>query len=462
MQMSESEKRSIIETQLCEGHRDPTAQISENELKSVLAKRNGGRAFNPDLFTQLSDQLYNNNIPLTISNFTSIWLQAEDKLQTNISQLEGGIQIQNKERDELIEQKKGYANEKLNAYGIMNDSQLVVNVKSIENITRADGTRTNANFLLSCEGQSAETGNSVDPALFNVNKTFKFNIQTGTDPLLINLIPTSTNDPKDGGYIQIPLTQLNNQELQSQTYTFTTENNQMMHTNADLQMQWIFSRVKMLDLGIREINDSIAEKKRDKESAENYIEDLYAPFPQFKKTLKPKDRVVAAAPYNPAAAVGVTEKKFSNMPETTHSIFSKLLLYAIYLYLVVALLLCFHRHTFLDLLIALLLFSGLLLNQPKMIKNFVNKVIGGIVLAIIIDVMWLVPYTRNWWDTTYQDSYSLLYVRRTMIVLSYIIMAVRVFVLAILAISYNDYGTGDNEFEVEPDPYYPQPTVSQY
>lgn len=462
MQISESDKRNIIETQLSEGHRDINAEIGENELQSILMKKNSARQFNSDLFTQLVDQLNRIGKPLTIRNFTDVWLQAEIKLQTTISQTDADVESQIRERDELIEKKKQYSNEQLNAYGIMSGSQLVVNFKSVENITAADGTRTNANFLLSCEGQSAETGNSVDPSFFNVNKTFKFNIQTGTDPILINLIPTSTNDPKDGGYIQIPLTQLNSQELQNEIYTFKTEYNQLMQTNADIQLQWVYSNVKMLNRAIQEVNDSITTKTKNKESAESYIEDLYAPFPQLKKSLKPKERTVQAAPYNPNAVKDVNEKHFTKMPESTHSIFSKLLLYAIYVYLLVALLLCWHRHTFLDLLIALLLFSGVLLNQPKLIKNFVNKVIGGIVLAAIIDIVWLSLYTKTWWITTYQDSFSLLYIRRTMVVLSYIIMLLRIFVLIILIISYNDYSTGDDEFETEAEQHQSPQVYSQY
>jgi hypothetical protein len=450
MQMSEFEKRSIIEGQLAEGHRNPDVEISEGELQSILTKKNQGRPFNPDLFEQLVEQLRRSGAPLTVRNFTDIWLQAESRLVASVGQMEGEIQSSVRERDELVEQKKKYANEQLNAYGIMNNSQLVVVVRSIENITRADGTRSNANFLLSCEGQSAETGNSIDPDLFNVNKTFKFNIQTGNDPLLINLVPTASNDPKDGGYIQIPLSGLNNQELQNQTYTFSTEYNQLMQTNADLQLQWIYSNVKLLNRGIQEMNDNIASKKRNKESAESYIEDLYAPFPPLKKTLKPKERTVAAGVYNPSTVV-VNEKQFSKMPESAHSIFSKLLLYAIYVYLFISFLLCFHRCIFLDLLVALLLFSAVLLNQPKLIRSFINKVIGGVVLALLIDIVWLALYTRTWWNTTYQDSSSLLYVRRIMVVLSYAIMGVRLFVLVVLGVSYNDFGSGEDEFEMEPE-----------
>jgi len=462
MQMSENEKRNILETQLSEGSRDVNATISDTDLLQVLNKKNQGKPFSEDLYAQLTGQLEKTGTPLTIRNFVDIWLQAEARLVNSVNQLDGEIQAQGQEKEDLIEQKKKIGEEQLNAYGIMNNSQLVVTMRSVEAITRADGTPTNANFLLSCEGQSAETGNSVDPNLFNINKTFKFNVKTGTDPLIINLIPTASNDPKDGGYIQIPLTQLSDQERINQMFTFQTEYNHLMETNANLDLQWVYSNVKMLNRGIKNLDEGIQIKRRNKESAEAYIEELYSPFPPLKKTLKQREKTMATGPFNPNTNM-VNEKQFSKMPESTHSIFSKLLLYAIYVYFFIAFLLSYHRCVFLDLLVALLFFSSVLLNNPKLIKSFVNKVIAGVVLAMLIDVVWLIFYTNYWWNGTYQDSFSLLYIRRIMVVLSYVIMAVRVFVLVVLGVAYNDFGTGEDEFEAETDSRYQnQQVFGQY
>ena len=462
MQMSESEKRSVIEAQLSEGHRNVNAPISDNELKSILNKRSQGKGFSEDLYNQLREQLAKSDQELTIRNFTDVWLLAEGRLQSSIESLDSEVQILNNDKDELLEQKKHLGEERLNPYGLMENAQLVVTLHSVENITRADGIRSNANFILSCEGQSAETGNSLEPSYFNVNKTFKFNIKTGADPLIINLIPTSSNDPKDGGLIQIPLKTLVHQDRITQSTEFATDRNQLMETRANFDIQYVYSNMKLLNKSIQSINESIQRTKINKENAEAYIEELYNPFPQFKRTLKPKEKTVNANPFTPTANF-VNEKQFSKMPESTHSIYAKLLLYSNYLYFFVAFFLSFHRCVFLDLLISLLFFAALLFDNPKLIKNFVNKVIGGIVLAILIDIVWLVLYTKTWWTTTYQDSFSLLHVRRIMVVLSYVIMLVRVFVLVVLALNYNDYGNGDDEFRADSDrDLAQQPVFSQY
>lgn len=460
--MSENEKRIILENQLSEGSRNVNEPIADQDLLAVLSKKNQGKPFNQDLYSQLTGQIEKNGSPLTIRNFVDIWLQAESRLVNSVHQMDTEIQNQVQDRDELVEQKRKMGDEHLNAYGIMNNSQLVVTMRSIENITLSDGSKTNANFLLSCEGQSAETGISTDPHAFNINKTFKFNIKTGTDPLIINLIPISTNDSKDGGFIQIPLQNLHDQEKINEIYTFRTEYGREMETVANIDLQWIYSNVKYINKGIQGLNEAVQQKKENKDNAEIYIEELYSPFPALKKTLKPKEKSLAAAPFNPNVNI-VNEKQFSKMPESTHSLFSKLLLYAIYVYFIVAFLLSYNRCVFLDLLISLLFFSSVLLNNPKLIKSFVNKVIGGVILAIIIDIVWLVLYTGHWWNTTYQDSYSLLYIRKAMVVLSYIIMVVRIFVLIVLGVAYQDFGAGDDEFDVELDNRSQgQPVFGQY
>ena len=72
------------------------------------------------------------------------------------------------------------------------------------------------------------------------------------------------------------------------------------------------------------------------------------------------------------------------------------------------------------------------------IRSFANKIIGGIIFAICIDIVWLVLYTKPWWTTGYDDSFSLLNLRRSMVVLSYLLMLVRIFVLIAIILSYSN------------------------
>ena len=70
-------------------------------------------------------------------------------------------------------------------------------------------------------------------------------------------------------------------------------------------------------------------------------------------------------------------------------------------------------------------------------------------LAILIDIVWLIFYLNIWWNTGYNDSYSLLYVRRVMIVCTFILMAVRLLVLFALGVSFSELANGEDEFLME-------------
>lgn len=51
-----------------------------------------GDQFKEDVFNQLTAQIYKSNQPLTISTFSEVWLQAENKLKININRMKGEIE----------------------------------------------------------------------------------------------------------------------------------------------------------------------------------------------------------------------------------------------------------------------------------------------------------------------------------------------------------------------------------
>jgi len=79
------------------------------------------------------------------------------------------------------------------------------------------------------------------------------------------------------------------------------------------------------------------------------------------------------------------------------------------------------------------------MNVPILMQSFANKAIGGIMLAGILDCFWLASYLKPWWSTGYDDSFSLLGLRRTMIVFTFILMLVRLLVLISLIMGYKGF-----------------------
>ncbi len=199
-------------------------------------------------------------------------------------------------------------------------------------------------------------------------------------------------------------------------------------------------------------------KKEELENAEHYFGELHTPFPliRINKKLKIKKEPVREV-YNPNVVMK-PEKQFARIPVDTSPAVSKFLLFSVYIYVLIALSVSFDRCVFLDLLLSFLLFSSLQLNIPMFIRSFAIKGIGGIIIAAIIDIIWLSFYTKPWWSTGYDDSFSLLGLRRAMVVLSYILMLIRILVLIALFLSYKNLQEGKDEFDMNRGPVYNEQT----
>ena len=86
------------------------------------------------------------------------------------------------------------------------------------------------------------------------------------------------------------------------------------------------------------------------------------------------------------------------------------------------------------------------MNLPVLLKRFALKCIGGIVIALILDGVWLASYMKPWWNSGYDDSFSLLTLRRTMVVFTFILILVRLIVLISLGMGYTHFEEGKDEF----------------
>ena len=147
------------------------------------------------------------------------------------------------------------------------------------------------------------------------------------------------------------------------------------------------------------------------------------------------------------------EGKFSRMTEKTNPLISKLFTYTLLVYILIILMTHLGRDIFLDLIAGLLLLSAWYFDIPKLLKQFIYKSIGAIVLAIVFDIIWLVLYHKPYWKTGYQDSFSLWRFRRYLVVMSYILMFVRVLMMVLLILLLGEIkkGEGQSEFVNQPE-----------
>lgn len=451
MEHSEQEKRSMIENQLSEGFRPLNDPINPAEMLSVLDKKHPRAQFSRDLFDQLTGQLQSMGIPMTIRNFAEVWLRAEDNLKRTEEANFSEIQQMKNDRDDFIQKKIEMEDKEVrNANKIMQNSELTAVIHSVENVCKRDGNLFTANFILQCEGQQVETGLCMNPDYFEINKTFKFNIKTGQSPFEIIMIDgVSNNTESVEGVISIPLFEFKDQRKVSLTMHFLDpDGRNELPTAITMDMTWIYSMVKFYSDSVSNLEQEITEKEAENEDVRNYLFELYSPFPLLRKQAPAQAEMKTKVEGFVNPNIGAPrEKQFARLPASNSPL--TLLLIIAYIYLLISLLTSFHRTVFLDLLISFLIFSAMQLNIPLFSKGFAYKAIGGIVVATIIDILWLVAYMKPWWGTGYQDGYSLLFVRRAMIVFSYILMAVRVITLVVVFFTSKELPDNKDEFDLK-------------
>lgn len=451
MEQPESEKRAMIENQLAEGFRDINNPMSPNELVSVLDKKHQRGQFSRDLYDQLTNQLSNMGMPLTIKNFTEVWLRAEENLKRTEEANLNEIQQMKNERDDFIQKKIEMEDKEVrNANKIMQNSELTVFIHNIENICKRDGNPFTANFILQCEGQQVETGLCMNPEFYEINKEFKFNIKTGQSPLEIIMVDgVDMNEESVEGVISVPLFELKDQKKVNVTLQFLDPNGRNeMPTSITMDLTWIYSMVKLYSDSISNLEHEITEKEAEIDDVKNYLFELYSPFPLLRKQAPVQTDVKTKVEgfFNPNVAAA-REKQFARLPASNSPL--TLLLMTAYIYLLIALMTSFNRCVFMDLLVSFLLFSAMQLNIPLFSKGFAYKAIGGIIVAIIIDSVWLAFYTKPWWNTGYEDSYSLLYVRRSMVVFSYTLMVIRLITVIIIFFTTKELPESKDEFDLK-------------
>lgn len=441
----------MIENQLSEGFRSPDQVLSHEELLSILDKKHQRGEFSRDLFDQLIGQLDASGQDLSIRSFAEVWIRAEENLIRTQEANEDEINALELERDDYIQKKVEIEdNEIRNAYNIMQNSELNVFVQNIENIRRNNGDHMAANFVLQCESQQVETGISDNPASFNVNKNFRFNVKTGQSPLEVFMLDVTSHSGEEiEGVINIPLYDLKDQAKKtiSMNFLHPTSNTELL-TKINMDVTWVFSNVKLYADKIANLEYEIEDKTLENNEVKNYLHDLYSPFPLLRKNVPivEDQRPNLETFHNPNIGVA-REKQFARLPSSSSPV--SILLIMAYIYLIVSLITSYDRCVFMDLLVAFLLFSALQLNIPLFSKGFGIKAISGIVVALLIDIVWLFYYTIPWWKTGHIDGFSHLYLRRAMIIFSYILMVIRIIMIISIVLSLKELPDSKNEFEIK-------------
>ena len=83
---------------------------------------------------------------------------------------------------------------------------------------------------------------------------------------------------------------------------------------------------------------------------------------------------------------------------------------------------CFYRCVFPDVIMGLLYMCSSFFDEPPFTKQTCYSAIGGIFIALILNITWVCIYLDPWWNTDYVDAGSLKGLRQYEVVMCFILM----------------------------------------
>lgn len=238
-------------------------------------------------------------------------------------------------------------NERMNANGIMEGSQLVVAIGQGQHFFDEDGRPFNPSIVLNCENQRFQTqSTATNHENYNWNEEFNIPIQHANTNLEVHMF-NQVEEPEL--MIAIPLDSLRDQLKHEEVFPLNFMDGRASDARLQCTLQWIHSNVKFLTDVIKKWDASIEDQKTKKK---DYIESLniiYEPFDNMKHLQIREDPVLAYRAANDGQdnRTPKMETPFSQ-PHRYSSMASKILFYLMVIYFFLSMFNCFYRCTFYD------------------------------------------------------------------------------------------------------------------
>ncbi|CAD8132177.1 unnamed protein product [Paramecium octaurelia] len=394
------------------------------QLFSALDKLTG-QLYDRDVAQQLFEQCSpNQRGQVQLEDFAQVIIEADKVLKKKINQTEQQIQ---QYRDELKEcqqqaQELQY-NQKLNPQGVDRDSQLIIVVKQAHNIQYSDYQYSFVSISLDgAEVQTQmSTGDKYNP---NFNQQLNFQIQTGSEEILIKLFVQDRNQRRILiGQSHLDLGEMHDQQVHSQQLQLVNDR-QQLQTYLQIESQWIHNKLKYHQEMILKYEQTIQQSQIDIDDYQRDLLTIQQPFLEtnlrnnLQQSLKqPQNYSLPqqnqAFMYQQQQNLPQQQKPFQMQtqqqqniqihqidPNTVQDELSDELYYGFILYmlmLLLALFQCFARPDYLDLILAMLY---LIIVCRDCFEPTYIKIVGVLtILSVINDIVWISIY-KNWWSGT--------------------------------------------------------------
>jgi hypothetical protein len=358
--------------------------------------------------------------------------------------------------------------ERMNQYGIMEGSVLIVTVCEARSLQGWESGRGIDPFvMLHSEGQKIETSYKSDTYNPVWNECFTFDIMRGDDPLKLHVYNRGTFENSFLGKYHLPLESLGTQQEIQGWYKLHEENydSDKKVGEIKLKIQWIYSRlglmtdkVQSLQQHQRKIDDIKRAHQRElimlkspflflfrdkaigrDENEAEILLSIYEPHAKETEMLKPFDKLF---------------KKIIKNSSLGDHFWQIAFLFAYLIYLIVTILLCIYKAEFWNICIVCLSFYCLpganleeLMNSYRAKSKVIRLCVFMIFISFIWDIAWLILNWEGWWNEERYDGNIELGLRRFSLIATIVSMFIRIFVFIVYwrtSLSYQKFMVVDS------------------
>eukprot|EP01017_Pseudomicrothorax_dubius_P003436 TRINITY_DN10494_c0_g1_i2.p1 TRINITY_DN10494_c0_g1~~TRINITY_DN10494_c0_g1_i2.p1 ORF type:complete len:418 (+),score=72.10 TRINITY_DN10494_c0_g1_i2:281-1534(+) len=343
-----------------------------------------------------------------IEEFIKVFLEADDILIHKIENADRFLRDYHRQRAEASSKLNDLRQtERLNSYGIMDGSNLTVQIQESHNLEGADfspNPRYYVVAILEQQRHQTEVAPGASPAW---NETLSFEVKTGLDDLKVSVISKDAQREETAGQIVIPISRLRDQQKIEEWFDLLDRNGAKTRGRIRLTLQWIHSRVKYLSDIIRKWDEHIKFQNEDKADYQRDLDALHEPFPSLRGgAYAPPSGPIAVSglPNDERNAEAVSSRRpvyrssddQGQQQQQPDSKFLKWTVIAEYVHLALAILVCFDRAAFTDIIVPSYFLVQNFLKRLSVPKLTILLAMTGV--AILFDIVWLGLYSKHWWS----------------------------------------------------------------
>eukprot|EP01017_Pseudomicrothorax_dubius_P021780 TRINITY_DN2342_c0_g1_i5.p1 TRINITY_DN2342_c0_g1~~TRINITY_DN2342_c0_g1_i5.p1 ORF type:complete len:382 (-),score=98.98 TRINITY_DN2342_c0_g1_i5:96-1241(-) len=368
-----------------------------------------------------------------MDEFTNVFFEAEAVLRSKLESCERLLRDYERQRTEIAsrldEVKK---TEVMNKYGVMEGSTLTVTVMELELNQRVIADIYIEVALGENIGTTTICRNAYNRSW---NETFVYDVEKDDIPLRFGLkqVAMQGEEDKEIDFVMVDVRKLRDQQKKEELLELYDGAGRLRVT-----LQWLHSRVQYLTELLRKWDDQVAEQKMHKDELWNDLETLFEPFPPLKISRRKTKLALTQKPQR--EQVEDINKKFENLQDgkdtSADAVWTQFSHRAMIAFALFAILVHTDRSNNLDLLICIFyVFVHELSKFSKKNVLFLQSLLG---ISLIMDIPYLVIYSSPYWKDTRIDQGMLRPIHRVEIILSWMLLFVKGFMVYVQQMVMNE------------------------